>query len=37
VGDAFGETLIVVNFMIKHVDLAERAFDRIWLMTDFNG
>jgi uncharacterized protein YwqG len=37
VGDAFGETLIVVNFMIKHADLAERAFDRIWLMTDFNG
>ncbi|MFC0505235.1 DUF1963 domain-containing protein [Micromonospora costi] len=37
VGDAFGETLIVVNFMIKHADLAERAFDRIWLMYDFNG
>jgi hypothetical protein len=37
VGDAFGETLIVINFMIKQVDLAERAFDRIWLMTDFNG
>lgn len=37
VGDAFGETLIVVNFMIKHADLAERAFDRVWLMTDFNG
>jgi uncharacterized protein YwqG len=37
VGDAFGETLIVVNFMIKYADLAERAFDRIWLMTDFNG
>ncbi|BBH63394.1 hypothetical protein ACTI_00790 [Actinoplanes sp. OR16] len=37
VGDAFGETLLVVNFMIKHADLAGRAFDKIWLMTDFNG
>ncbi|MGW4502514.1 DUF1963 domain-containing protein [Micromonospora sp. NPDC004336] len=37
VGDAFGETTIVVNFMIRHADLAERTFDRIWLMTDFNG
>ena len=37
VGDTFGTTLMVVNFVISHADLAARAFDKVYLHTDFNG